>query len=287
MAPERMRAIRTEMAETTAKEAFQQDVSARPAPAAETGKGRAYAIAVAAVAVSLACQWALGSLIDDQPLLILYVPALLVSAAAGGLGPGLVAGALSIAGAFSFANFAENNVERMIEGLVFAAIAVGVAWFGESLQQKRREASDRNRSLLAGQAHLRSILDTVPDAMIVIDEQGIMRSFSAAAETLFGHSETEVLGKNVSMLMPSPYREAHDDYIRRYLRTGERRIIGTGRLVVGERKDGRTFPMELAVGEMRSSDQRFFTGFIRDISERQATEARLQDLQSELVHISR
>jgi two-component system sensor kinase FixL len=89
------------------------------------------------------------------------------------------------------------------------------------------------------------------------------------------------------MLMPSPYRESHDGYLARYLTTGERRIIGIGRLVVGERKGGSTFPMELAVGEMRSSDRRFFTGFIRDLTERQQTEARLQELQSELVHISR
>ena len=89
------------------------------------------------------------------------------------------------------------------------------------------------------------------------------------------------------MLMPSPYREDHDGYLERYLRTGERRIIGIGRVVVGERKDGSTFPMELAVGEMKSGNQRFFTGFIRDLTERQKTEARLQELQSELVHISR
>lgn len=89
------------------------------------------------------------------------------------------------------------------------------------------------------------------------------------------------------MMMPSPYRENHDGYLARYLKTGERRIIGIGRVVVGERKDGSTFPMELAVGEMKSGDQRYFTGFIRDLTERQMTEARLQELQSELVHISR
>ena len=143
------------------------------------------------------------------------------------------------------------------------------------------------RMHLAREAHLQSILDTVPDAMIVIDEQGLIQSFSAAAERLFGYSAAEVLGKNVKMMMPSPYREGHDGYLARYLRTGERRIIGIGRVVVGERRDGSTFPMELAVGEMKSSNRRFFTGFIRDLSERQKTEARLQELQSELVHISR
>ena len=89
------------------------------------------------------------------------------------------------------------------------------------------------------------------------------------------------------MLMPSPYREDHDSYLGRYLRTGERRIIGIGRVVVGQRHDGSTFPMELAVGEMHVRNRRFFTGFIRDLTERQQTEARLQELQSELVHMSR
>ena len=134
---------------------------------------------------------------------------------------------------------------------------------------------------------MQSILDTVPDAMIVIDERGVMQSFSAAAERLFGYGPEEVIGKNIKMMMPSPYRENHDGYLARYLHTGERRIIGIGRVVVGERKDGSTFPMELSVGEMKSGNQRYFTGFIRDLSERQKTEARLQELQSELVHISR
>jgi two-component system, LuxR family, sensor kinase FixL len=143
------------------------------------------------------------------------------------------------------------------------------------------------QELLAREAHVKSILETVPDAMIVIDEYGIMHSFSSAAERLFGYRAGQVIGKNISKLMPSPYREQHDSYLRRYLTTGERRIIGIGRVVVGERKDGSTFPMELSVGEMRSSDRRFFTGFIRDLTERQMTEARLQELQSELLHISR
>lgn len=143
------------------------------------------------------------------------------------------------------------------------------------------------QDLASREAHLKSILETVPDAMIVINEHGIVQSFSVAAERLFGYSPNDVIGKNIKMLMPSPYRENHDGYIERYLRTGERRIIGVGRVVVGERKDGSTFPMELAVGEMRSTDKRHFTGFIRDLTERQKTEARLQELQTELVHISR
>lgn len=137
------------------------------------------------------------------------------------------------------------------------------------------------------EAHLRSVLATIPDAMIVIDETGIMRSFSAAAERLFGYAAAEAIGRNVSVLMPSPYREQHDTYLARYFATGQKRVIGRGRTVTGLRKDGSTFPMELAVGEMVSGDRHAFTGFVRDLTERQATQRRLQDLQSELIHMSR
>src|SRR5215475_6848223 len=136
-------------------------------------------------------------------------------------------------------------------------------------------------------ALLRSILDTVPDAMVVIDELGIVQFFSSAAERLFGYAADEVHGRNVKMLMPSIYGDQHDLYLARYRATGERRIIGIGRVVVGQRKVGSTFPMELSVGEMKTGQQRFFTGYIRDLTERQQTEARLQELQAELVHVSR
>lgn len=153
-----------------------------------------------------------------------------------------------------------------------------------------RDITAAKRSQIALQereAHLRSVLDTVPDAMIVIDSAGIMRSFSATAKRLFGYSEAEAIGQNVSLLMPSPYRENHDTYLARYFATGEKKVIGRGRVVVGLRKDGSTFPMELAVGEMISGDTRSFTGFVRDLTERQETQQRLQDLQAELIHMSR
>jgi two-component system, LuxR family, sensor kinase FixL len=105
--------------------------------------------------------------------------------------------------------------------------------------------------------------------MVVIDERGIIQSFSATAQRMFGFTADEVCGRNVSMLMPSPYRESHDNYIARYLATGERRIIGLGRVVTGQRKDGSTFPLELAVGEVRTKGHRLFTGFVRDLTERQ------------------
>ena len=274
------------MAETGARESLGPG-NARRRIDAHTRPLQAYAVAFAAVAATLALRFALDPLLGGSLLLVLFVPALLISAGWGGLGPGLFAGAVSIAGTYLFHPWAVATLPDLINVAVFAVISIGIALFGQALTRSRREAAEQARNLLAGQAHLRSILDTVPDAMVVIDEHGTMTSFSTAAERLFGYSAAEAIGKNVKMLMPSPYREAHDGYLLRYLTTGERRIIGLGRVVVGERRDGSTFPMELAVGEMRSSDQRYFTGFVRDLSERQKTETRLQELQSELLHISR
>ena len=136
-------------------------------------------------------------------------------------------------------------------------------------------------------AHLRSILATVPDAMVVIDEQGTILSFSAAAERMFGYGESDLVGENVRILMPSPDRERHDQYLINYLTTGIRKIIGVGRVTTALHRDGNTFPIELSVGEAWLGERRIFTGFIRDLTERQQTLLRLQDLQSELAHVGR
>ena len=149
------------------------------------------------------------------------------------------------------------------------------------------ERKAEENALRRREEHLKSILDTVPDAMVVIDEQGIILSFSAAAEQLFGHTEAAVVGENVSLLMPLPDRERHDGYLHRYLETGIPRIIGIGRIVDGLRADGSTFPMQLSVGEARTPEQRLFTGFIQDLSERRAFQSQLAELQSELIHVSR
>jgi PAS domain S-box-containing protein len=134
-------------------------------------------------------------------------------------------------------------------------------------------------NLIAREAHLRSILSTVPEAMIVIDEAATVISFSAAAERLFGYAADEVCGQNVRMLMPSPDREAHDRYVSHYLETGERRIIGYGRVVTGLKKSGEKFPMELAVGEAVANGNRIFTGFIRDLTSRHRMEDELRQSQ--------
>jgi len=160
------------------------------------------------------------------------------------------------------------------------AIFVGI--IRDISERKAAEAAQRESEL-----RLRSLLDTVPDGIVVIDDRGMIQSFSPAAERLFGYASAEIAGHNVSILMPSPYREGHDSYLDRYLRTGERRIIGIGRVVVGLRKGGETFPMELQVSEFGSAGKRFFTGFVRDLTEQQAAKRRIQDLQAELLHTSR
>lgn len=149
-------------------------------------------------------------------------------------------------------------------------------------EEKQVEEALRTR-----ESHLRSILQTIPDAMIVIDGHGIMQLFSTAAERLFGWSEHEAIGQNVSILMPEPDRTRHDSYIARYRTTNDPHIIGIGRIVTGKRRDGTTFPMHLSIGEMESGGEPYFTGFVRDLTEHQQTQARLQELQSELVHVSR
>ena len=247
-----------------------------------------YGIAVIAIAVALVIRVALRSELGGQASYLFFFPAILVASAFGGWGPGIAATILGLLlGLFLVTGSRILTNADIINATVFTLVGAGASWRGDLLRRSRLSAAASADAAMAGEAHVKSILDTIPDAMIVIDERGIMQSFSPAAERLFGYSATEAVGKNVKALMPSPYREDHDSYLQRYRKTGERKIIGIGRVVVGERKDGSTFPLELSVGEVKTANQRFFTGFIRDLTERQESEARLQELQSELVHVSR
>jgi two-component system, LuxR family, sensor kinase FixL len=262
-----------------------------PSGAARPGLRRMtieYGLAIAAVAVAAALRFALDPVLHGQGGFLLFVPAILLGSALGGWKAGVVTTSLGLLVGVLFIVASRSPVTAdIVNALVFAFIGTAASWRGELLHRARVSALANAESARAREAHLQSILDTIPEAMVVIDERGAIHSFSTTAERLFGYDHAEVAGKNVKMLMPSPYREEHDGYLDHYRRTGERRIIGVGRIVVGQRKDGSTFPMELAVGEMRSGEARFFTGFIRDLTERQQTEARLQELQAELVHVSR
>jgi two-component system sensor kinase FixL len=239
------------------------------------------------VAAALAARLTLDQLFGDHVVLIFFVPAILVAAATGGLAPGLVVTALAVAAGVGFLARRGMDPANVIDAAFLAALGIATSFGGRWARGLQANAAALNRHILERQAQLQSILDTVPDAMIVIDEKGTVQSFGPAAEQLFQWTRDEVTGRNVSMLMPSPDRDAHDSYIEHYLRTGERHIIGLPRKITAQRKDGSAFPAELFVGEARSGDHRYFTGFLQDLSERHATETRLQGLQSELVHISR
>ena len=140
------------------------------------------------------------------------------------------------------------------------------------------------RALGRSEARWRAIIETAVDAIILIDRRGRVESFNPAAEKMFGYAADEVIGRNVSMLMPEPYASEHDHYLRRYQMTGERRIIGIGREVTARRKDGTTFPAHLSVGELAIEGERMFTGIVRDLTERVSLEHRLRD-ESGLVRI--
>ena len=144
--------------------------------------------------------------------------------------------------------------------------------FAEKLAREKVQQQITEQQLRESEAKARSILETTVDAIITIDPRGIVQSFNKTAESLFQYKSTEVIGKNVKMLMPEPYREEHDDYIEHYKKTGERKIIGIGREVTGRRKDGSTFPMYLAVSEVKLPGQHIFTGIVRDITEQRRLE---------------
>ncbi len=126
--------------------------------------------------------------------------------------------------------------------------------------------------LAEAEGRVRAVLENVVDGIITIDEEAIVQTFNPAAERIFGYAAAEVIGQNVKMLMPEPYHDRHDEYVGHYVHTGEARIIGMGREVTGRRKDGSTFPMDLAVSEFRLRGRQMFVGITRDISVRKRAE---------------
>ena len=149
---------------------------------------------------------------------------------------------------------------------------------GRFIERKRSE----NDITLLNQ-RLRAVLDTAADGIITIDDRGIVQSVNAAAERIFGYASAEIIGQNVAALMPESYAREHDSYLEKYLRTGEKKIIGIGREVEGRRKDGTTFPADLAISETHLGDYRAFTGIVRDITERKRTEILLKQAKDELL----
>ncbi|MFQ6242307.1 oxygen sensor histidine kinase FixL [Sinorhizobium meliloti] len=254
------------------------------------GRGRgvvAYIVAAIATSSVLALRLTLAEPIGDGLLLFSFIPAILVVALIGGRNAILFAAGLSLVATLLLQWVMRVDDPSAVELVLFGSTLLLIVALGEVLQAARR-AIDRTENVVrARDAHLRSILDTVPDATVVSATDGTIVSFNAAAVRQFGYAEEEVIGQNLRILMPEPYRHEHDGYLQRYMRTGEKRIIGIDRVVSGQRKDGSTFPMKLAVGEMRSGGERFFTGFIRDLTEREESAARLEQIQAELARLAR
>lgn len=252
----------------------------------ETAVATALVLGIAGAGLCL--RVAFEPVLGERGLYLFFFPAIVAAAALRGFRGGIAAIAATsvlFVGLTAFHRPLETG--DYVGALLYAIVGLSISLGGERFARERHRAFAAAEDLRMREAHLASILDTVPEAMILIDEKGLMHAFSLTAERLFGWRADEVLGRNVSLLMPEPYRSAHDGYLQRYYTTGERRIIGLGRVVIGERKDGSTFPMELAVGEIETGGGRLFTGFVRDLTESQRTQARLQELQGELVHIAR
>jgi PAS domain S-box-containing protein len=208
---------------------------------------------------------------------LLQVAIVLLTLFASGRGPTLVFG--GIATAFVAAGYGAHLVRGeeatvlvnhgIVMGGLWTAVAVVLGY--KHVLQSRHES----------EARAQAILETTVDGIITIDVEGTIESFNQAAEDIFGYDAEEVIGKNVKVLMPSPYREEHDEYLRSYHETGQRKIIGIGREVTGKRKDGSTFPMDLAVSEMDLGDRTIFTGIVRDISERRRLEKEILSVSEE------
>ena len=175
---------------------------------------------------------------------------------------------------------------QLIERLQALASGESVRCEGSGVRRAPRTHRTPDTSHLAPPAsalrdadeRLRAILETAVEGIITIDERGLIESVNSAAEQTFGYQAREIIGKNVSVLMPSPYRAEHDSYLANYRRTGHAKIIGIGREVVGRRKDGSSFPMDLSVSEVRLADRRLFTGFVRDISQRKRLEKEILEI---------
>jgi two-component system, LuxR family, sensor kinase FixL len=247
---------------------------------------KGHLFALLAFALALAARYAMHGALDNRTAFIFFLPAILASSLIGGVGPGLLAVIASLAVETAIGGPPANALSAW--GLIACAlVALSFAALGEIVRYAEISAGRAKGALLDRETYIRSIFDTIIDAAVVIDKQGKIISFNRAAVRQFGYAEEEMIGENVRALMPEPYSKEHDGYLQRYHATGEKRIIGVDRVVVGRRKDGTTFPMKLAVSEMKSGGDVLYTGFIRDLSEREASAARYEEAQSELARLSR
>lgn len=258
----------------------------QPKNAIRSSRRVAYFASIVAFALALAIVLALHTRLSDALTAMLLSLSVVSVATLSGPRPVLLAGGLSFVTLIAL-DLQDTGQIALGAPVAFAVLVVAIAMFADALEKTRNAGQLALAEMTAQAAHLKSVLDTAPDAAVVSDPKGIIVSFNAAAVRQFGYTESEAIGQNLRILMPEPYQSEHDHYIQRYQTTGERRIIGIDRVVVGKRKDGSTFPMKLAVGEAHTAGNHYFTGFIRDLTEREESEARLQAIQGELARLAR
>jgi two-component system sensor kinase FixL len=231
-----------------------------------------YVVALAAFGSALLFRYAFSDRLGVTVPYLQFFPAIMLAAWYGGLGPGLLTTSLSTVVAMYWllppSGIAVSGPADQLSLATFVAIGVFISWLNHRLHVMQQAQRSAIATATARTERLDTILTMTVDGIIVIDAEGRIEAFNRGAQDLFGYHEDEVMGRNVSMLMPSPYHEQHDAYLRRYIETGEARIIGIGREVTGRRRDGTVFPVRLSVGEMRIGGQRKFTAMLRDLSKR-------------------
>ena len=238
-----------------------------------------YGVALAALAASLLFRYSLRGSLGLKVPFLQFFPAIMVAAWLGGLRPGLLVTGISTLVAMYFllppTGFAVGDGADQLALGVFVLTGLVITWLCHRLRLAEQAQRATAATASARAERLDAIINTTVDGIIVIDAGGKIEAFNRGAERLFGYLASEVLGRNVSMLMPSPHHEDHDGYLHRYLATGQATIIGKGREVTGRRRDGVVFPLHLSVGEMTIDGQRKFSGMLHDLSERDRLEAQL------------
>jgi PAS domain S-box-containing protein len=238
-----------------------------------------YGVALGALGVSLLFRYLFRESLGVTVPYLQFYPAVIVAAWYGGAGPGVLTTALSALTAMYFLlppeGPAVGDSADLLSLGVFVATGLVISFLNHRLHQAQ-DALRATAALATSRAErLDAILNMTVDGVIVIDASGRIEAFNRGAQELFGYPEQEVVGRNVSILMPPPHHEQHDSYLQRYLTTGDAKIIGVGREVIGRRRDGALFPVHLSVGEMRIAGERKFTGMLRDLTKRVDLESAL------------
>jgi PAS domain S-box-containing protein len=251
-----------------------------------------YLVAVAAVAAAVAARLILSAALSVQVPFFTFVLAVLVAAWHGGLKPGLLATGLgTVFGLWFFTQPSPSDWAgtpgMALTTTLFLVVGGTASSLCGVLHAARRRTEEKRRQLEQAEEQVRSVLNHIVDGIITINEDGTVQSLNPAAERLFGYSAAEVIGQNVKMLLPAPDNADSDQDLAGCLRTGQAEVLGVGREVEGRRKDGSTFPMDLAVSEFRLGQHRYFTSIVRDITERKRAEEEVRRLNEALLEADR